>query len=264
MKSQESRRSAKLGKLYEALLLALYERRNPNRARVIANRLHRSLSSFSTQPESIFVEECRSLIAETQSDLPNAIRHRKNEIELIRRLHEISRNTASQDFVFGQYDYTDLRDRLTLLAMLYHDAGDIHEAIATLEESKRLCADHTMKFEDDDLIREYSRVLPSTTYYLTASENGRLRIEETTRDSSPATPSSITETIEKLVMPVIGVSQQVPAGSTIEAAASDAPDQQQLMTERGGADANTKTVDWSIRLPDAPDSFSLAFAGNRA
>jgi ATP/maltotriose-dependent transcriptional regulator MalT len=45
----------------------------------------------------------------------------------------------------------------SLLATLYHDRGDLKRAIRTLEESERLCADHGIVFDGEDLLDEYSR-----------------------------------------------------------------------------------------------------------
>jgi hypothetical protein len=50
-------------------------------------------------------------------------------------LHRISINTPGRDFVLRAYDYSDLSDRLDLLAILYHDVGDVRKAIRVLKES---------------------------------------------------------------------------------------------------------------------------------
>lgn len=142
--------------LYHKLLYWLYERADRPRARSFATRLARRLAKTADAPGAIFSEECRSLIAEAQGDLPKAIQHRESEVRLIRRLHKLSRHTPQQDIVFRIYGCEDLSDRLDLLAVLYHDAGQLDQAIATLEESKRLCAQQGLKFDGEDLLAEYS------------------------------------------------------------------------------------------------------------
>jgi len=94
-------------------------------------------------------------VSETKGDLKNAIRHRENEIRLIRRLHQLSQGTESEAYAFSQYDYEDLADRLYLLATLYHDSGDLDKAIATLEETKRLSEAQGLEFEWRDDVREW-------------------------------------------------------------------------------------------------------------
>lgn len=123
--------------------------------RLIANRLNRLLKRYNQEPESIFVEECRSLICEAKGDLEHAIKHRENEIKLIRQLHKLSQGTESEDFAINQYTYADLSERLDILAMLRHSIGDLEQAIKTLLESKQLCADNGVKFDGEDILQDY-------------------------------------------------------------------------------------------------------------
>jgi tetratricopeptide (TPR) repeat protein len=150
-----ARKTVDMDQLYNDLLTWLYERRNVRRARVAANRMAKLLAQFNPAPESIFVEECRSLVYEARGDLAKAIKHRKNEIRLIRRLHKLAVKTEHADYIFGQYDYDDLRERLDILAMLYREKGDLDKAIRTLKESRRFCRDHGIKFDCDDLLADY-------------------------------------------------------------------------------------------------------------
>jgi hypothetical protein len=143
--------------LYHKLLYWLYDRGDARRAPSYADRLEKLLARVSPGDEAIRPEECRSLICEARGDLPAAIRHRENEIRLIRRLHEISVNTPSWDYLRQDYDYSDLSDRLDLLAILYHDNGDLDRAIHTLEESKRLCKRHGVPFDSQDMLNDYMR-----------------------------------------------------------------------------------------------------------
>jgi hypothetical protein len=54
-----------------------------------------------------------------------------------------------------RYGTNDLVDRFDLLAMLYHDSGDLDRAILTLVRSKSLCERFGVPFEGGDLLREY-------------------------------------------------------------------------------------------------------------
>ena len=113
------------------------------------------LPKVTPEHEGIFGEECWSLLHEAKGDLPRAIERRENEIRLIRRLHEISRNKPHEEIVLKQYGYDDLSDRLDLLATLYHDSGNLAEAVGILKESKRLCEAHGIKFDGEDILQEY-------------------------------------------------------------------------------------------------------------
>lgn len=142
--------------LYGKLLYWFYDRQEPRRALPFAQRLERLLRGDASDLGAIFVEECRSLIAELAGDLPEAIAHRESEIRLIRRLHEMARNTPHERFVLGRYGYDDLRDRLDLLATLYHDNGDLDKAIAALQESQQLCKRHGIKYDGRKILQEYT------------------------------------------------------------------------------------------------------------
>ena len=141
--------------LQQKLLYWLYEREDRGRALPFADRLGRLLAKTAADDGAIFREECRSLICEARGDLRSAIRHRENEIRLIHRLHAIARDKAEHDLFTGLYGYDDLSDRLDLLAVLYRDNGELAKAIDTLRESKRLCKAHAIKFDGDDVLREY-------------------------------------------------------------------------------------------------------------
>jgi tetratricopeptide (TPR) repeat protein len=144
-----------IGYLYDRLLYWLYERQDARKARRYADRLERLLPKADPDHQAILGEECWSLVYETKADLRKAIEHRKNEIRLIRRLHDISRNAPYEDLVLKDYGYDDLSDRLDLLAILYHDAGHLDKALTTLQDSKRLCDRHGIKFDGEDIWQEY-------------------------------------------------------------------------------------------------------------
>jgi tetratricopeptide (TPR) repeat protein len=139
--------------LYDKLLFWLYGRGNPRQALRFAGRLERLLTP--SDREAIMGQECLSLIRELKGDLPRAIKHRNEEIRLIRRLHETSLHTPSREIILKAYDFSDLSDRLDLLAILYHELGDLDEAIRVLEESKQLCRSHRIPFDAQDVLDEY-------------------------------------------------------------------------------------------------------------
>jgi tetratricopeptide (TPR) repeat protein len=144
-----------IGYLYDKLLYWLYQREDAGKARPYAERLAKLLRKATPNHEAIFGEECWSLVYETKGDLRRAIEHRENEVRLIRRLHELARNATQPEVVLKDYGYDDLSDRLDLLATLYHASGDLDKAITTLQESKKLCEAHGIKFDGEDMLQEY-------------------------------------------------------------------------------------------------------------
>ncbi|HKA08030.1 MAG TPA: hypothetical protein VKD71_12280 [Gemmataceae bacterium] len=137
------------------LLYWLYRRHDRARSRAFAERLARLLTKADPDQASILGQECRSLVHEALGDLPRAIAHRENEIRFIRRLHEISIGTLTEATALDGYDFSDLSDRLDLLAVLYHDSGQLDKAIQTLKESRQVCAENGVKFDGAELLREY-------------------------------------------------------------------------------------------------------------
>jgi tetratricopeptide (TPR) repeat protein len=149
--------SEEMGYLYDKLVYWLYQRQDVPRARTFADRLASVLRSSGPEMETIFAEECRSLVYEAKGNLAKAIEHRENEIRLIRRLHQLELHRATAHFVLSQYSYVDLGDRLDLLAVLYHGRGNLEKAISTLQESKELCEKNNVKFDGQDLLRSIWR-----------------------------------------------------------------------------------------------------------
>lgn len=161
--------------LYHKLLYWFYQREDARRARPFARRLKRLLKKAAAGQEAIFPEGCWALLHEVDGDLPKAIEHRAREIDLIKRLHKITRKTPSQDFVLDRYGYDDLSDRLDLLAILYHDSGDLNKAISTLRESKEFCDRHGIPFDGKDLLKDYlqeRRTTPTNGRRAGASSEG--------------------------------------------------------------------------------------------
>ena len=142
--------------LRELLLFWLYERENPRKARRYGGRLRTLLGRADPRHEAILAEECRSLMSEAEGDEKAAIAHRETEILLIRRLHQIARGNPHDRAALEGYGPEELRDRLTLLAILYHDHAQLDKAIETLEDSRQFCRKNGIEFEDDDLLEEYS------------------------------------------------------------------------------------------------------------
>jgi tetratricopeptide (TPR) repeat protein len=147
--------------IYHKLLYWLYAREDRGRARTFAERLARLLIKVAPGHDAIFPEECWSLICEARENLLGAIKHRENEVRLIRKLHKLSRNTPQEKLITKMYGYDDLGDRLDLLAELYHDSGQIDKAIETLHESWRLSTEHGVPFDGADLLREYQHARQS-------------------------------------------------------------------------------------------------------
>jgi hypothetical protein len=178
---------------YQRLLRWLYEDQNPVRARPVADRLEDLLARASDdEVGAIFAEECRSLISEARGDLQDAIKHRQNEIRRILHLHEISRSTESENFVFTQYDYEDLRDRLYILASLYHENGDLERAIETLKTSRQLCLQRGLEFDWADVLREYEEEHNANiSYAVSISENGVPNIVKAELDVPGSVPTAI-------------------------------------------------------------------------
>jgi hypothetical protein len=148
--------------LRDKLLYWLHGRAAAEKARPFADRLAQLLPKADPNREAILGEECWSLVCEAKGDLPDAIQHRANEICLIRRLHEISRNAPYEAFALQGYGHDILRDHLVLLARLYHAARQPDRALATLGEAKRVCQQHGIAFGADDLMQECQKEKQAT------------------------------------------------------------------------------------------------------
>jgi tetratricopeptide (TPR) repeat protein len=144
-----------IGYLHDKLLYWLYQRADPKKASLYAPRLERLLLTAAPDHVAILGEECWSLVHEAKSDLPKAIESRKNEIRLIRRLHELSCGSPYEATALKDYGCDDLSDRLDLLAVLYHDNGDLDKAIKILQESKKLCQEYGSEFDGGDMLQDY-------------------------------------------------------------------------------------------------------------
>lgn len=203
--------------LYHKLLYWLYQREDLEAARPYTDRLEHRLSQADPNHEAIFGEECWSLVCETRKDFRGAIKHRKKEISLIHQLHRASRGKAYEKIALKDYGYKDLRDRLSLLAILYRDNGDLDKAIKTLEDCKQLSQDHGVKFDSEVLLQEYQaeKQNVSISFRLAVEVNGHItsvpwpEIEQTTKASN--------ESVLEIDQPILRVRDTL----TFEAARSD-------------------------------------------
>jgi hypothetical protein len=90
-----------------------------------------------------------------RGELESAIKSRQSEIRRILELHSVVQGSSGWNYVFHQYDYRDISDRIDLLATLYARMGDYEEAIKILEESRSFCASHEIPFDGEDLLEEF-------------------------------------------------------------------------------------------------------------
>jgi hypothetical protein len=141
--------------LYDKILYWFYEQEDAAEARVHARRLEPLLKKVSPHHETILGEECWSLVHELKGNYREAIRYRENEIRLIERLHQLAAGKPNGHAILQRYDYADLCDRLELLAILYHHAGNLDKAVSVLQECERLCEKHKIAFDCQDLLEEY-------------------------------------------------------------------------------------------------------------
>jgi hypothetical protein len=141
--------------LHERLLYWFYERGNRARALTLSGRLSTLLAQDDPGQESILGQECRALLAELHQDLPLAIHHRESEVEKILKLWSTSRDHPLPPSVAERYGIDALVDRFDLLAMLYHDVGNLDLAILTLVRSEALCEQFQVPFLGAELLRDY-------------------------------------------------------------------------------------------------------------
>jgi hypothetical protein len=140
--------------LYLRLVKLFYEKGDRKEAQTVVSHLKRVLAASPDYSSSIRGKEIRSLIAEFRGDFVEAARSREAEIRKILELHTLTANTEHWKYVSQQYDFSDVSDRLDLLAILYDTKGELDRAIATLLESKHYCESHRIPFDAQDLLEE--------------------------------------------------------------------------------------------------------------
>lgn len=143
--------------LYLALLRSFYGEGDRKKAQQVAAKLCKVMGDSPEFDDSIRAEEIRSLVAELRGDLAAAIQSREAEIRKIFELHSLAINTPSWQRVLQIYDFSDISDRLDLLAILYDQSGDLDRAILILRESKHFCEAHKISFDGHDLLDELER-----------------------------------------------------------------------------------------------------------
>jgi hypothetical protein len=141
--------------LYHKVLSWLYARQDRPKALQFCDRLEKLLQKASPKHDAVFGEECWSLLSEARGKLAEAIKYREHEIALIKKLRRVSHKSSTRSFVLRGYDIGDLSDRLDLLAILYHDTGDLEKALTVLRQSKALCTTHGIQFDGEELLHEY-------------------------------------------------------------------------------------------------------------
>ena len=139
--------------LYVKLVRAFYEENDRPRAEKVARRLEEVLAASPEDSRSIRGEEIRSLIAELRGDFAEAARSREAEIRNILELHTLTANTPHWKYASRQYGFSDVSDRLDLLAILYDAQGETDRAISVLLESKQYCLSHGIPFDAKDVYR---------------------------------------------------------------------------------------------------------------
>lgn len=149
----------RIRELYFDLIDAWYGDEDGRRSRRLAARLEFLLEREDADQGAILGQDCRAMICEVRGDLAGAIRHRLNEIRMRKQLWESfpppGRRSEAQRSALRGYEIADLADRYDLLAILYHDAGQLRKAIRTLWQSRELCELHGIKFDGKDLLRDY-------------------------------------------------------------------------------------------------------------
>ncbi|EKN90451.1 hypothetical protein LEP1GSC034_2106 [Leptospira interrogans str. 2003000735] len=128
---------------------------NYTKSKLFADRLGKLLNKIKPGPMAIRIEEYRSLVYEVKGDLAGAIRHRRREIKLLKRLLSLSEYPKLSSELVG--DYSDLVDRLILLSILYQNIGFSQKAINCLKEAKELSKRHRFHFPAGKLLDTYNQ-----------------------------------------------------------------------------------------------------------
>ncbi|HEV3258018.1 MAG TPA: hypothetical protein VG013_14130 [Gemmataceae bacterium] len=167
--------------LYVELLHLFYEEGNREQAQKVASRLEDTLAARTDFAGSIRAEEIRSLLAELRGDLAEAIHSREAEIRKILELHVLAVKTPSWQHVVRLYDFSDVSDRLDLLAILYDEQGNLDRARATLQESKEFCESHHIPFDGQDLLDEFEQGPRGVDKHVGGRNSPRARIDDAVR-----------------------------------------------------------------------------------
>jgi tetratricopeptide (TPR) repeat protein len=131
--------------LYHRLLDLYYARGETARAVPVAFRLLRTIDKLDPNSEALLTLAARSVLAELDGDLDEAIRYRVREVEALDRLAGAGTLDAAG------FDAKDLRDRYELLANLCLDAGRLDESSRWLDRSRVHCKQHRIRFDGRDI-----------------------------------------------------------------------------------------------------------------
>jgi hypothetical protein len=100
----------------------LYSRKQKTSARRYRNRLERVLQDLSENNSTILRQEGLALLHELKGEIGESIAHRKQEIELMERLHKESRSAKYADntraYLLRDRDVSDLKERRAILETL--------------------------------------------------------------------------------------------------------------------------------------------------
>jgi len=154
MHQEESMSLPDAESLYYQLLECFYTDEDRVASKAVAVQLKSLLEAQPEVAESIRGDEINLLIAEIDGNLKEAIRYRESEIRRILELQLATKDTPQWDYVRRRYDFSDVGDRLDLLAILFDEDGDTERAISTLNESKRFCESHGIAFDGQDILDE--------------------------------------------------------------------------------------------------------------
>ena len=125
-----------MGYLYYKILRWFYKAPwSRAKAAPYARRLEHLLESTPGASQAIRGQEYWSLVCEIQGDLVGAIKHRKKEIALWRKLFSLPDYSSG---IAGLGDYSDLADRLILLALLCQRAGRRRAAMKYASEAESI------------------------------------------------------------------------------------------------------------------------------
>ncbi len=178
---------------YLKLVKFFYGRDDFEQSRKIASSLEELLAASPQYSDSIRAEEIRSMIAELRGDLVGATRSREAEIRKILELHALTANTPAWRSVARRYGFSDVSDRLDLLAILYDAQGERDRAILVLLESKHYCESHGIPFDAQDVLHELGNGRSGAAHRKRArpvSRQSLSRLSRATRDlSRPAAPA---------------------------------------------------------------------------
>ncbi len=159
--------------LYCKLLNVFYQKEDRSHAQKLAALLETAMEASPDESDSIRGEGIRALIAEVRGDYAEAARSREAEVRKILELHSLAANTPNWRYISRQYDFSDVSDRLDLLATLYDSQGELDRAIATLLESKRYCESHQIPFDGQDLLDEMEKAAQTGTSSVPYSRGAR-------------------------------------------------------------------------------------------